>query len=401
MSAEDTDGVDWRSATIYLVIAAAVVGPMDTPLISPALPGARTALGLTDAQVGLFITAMAIPGIFTAPLIGMTADRYGRTRLLGGFLVVYGLAGGLVPVAAPNFEAILALRFLQGLVGSSILTSLAMTLVGDYYDGTARNAAMGVLSGTVTFGVAVYPSIGGFLADVEWQLPFYLYLVSVGVGLAVWLGLDEPTTQRTSMGMGYLRQAVDAVPSRRALLLYGASAGSFLLLFGGVLTVVPLILDAAGLSASTIGLLISAALLVTALVSTANAPLARRLSTGGLVGLGFVSYGLGLVGAGLAPSPLFVGGALLAFGLGHGLVFPTLASAIAGLTDSRYRAGVMSIRTSMLMAGQAVGPWLFPRIGGLTGYSALLVGAGLFAVLTGLLALSLLRSRRGLTPSPV
>ena len=95
-----------------------------------------------------------------------------------------------------------------------------------------------------------------------------------------------------------------------------------------------------------------------------------------------------------------VGVALLAFGLGHGLTFPTLASAIAGLTDSKYRAGVMSIRTSMLMAGQAVGPWLFPRLGGVTGYASLLVGAGLLAVVTGVVALSVIRSRHGLAPSP-
>jgi MFS family permease len=400
MTADASDGgVDWGTPTIYLLVAASVVGPMDTPLISPSLPGAQAVLGLTDAEVGLFITALALPGIVTAPLIGMAADRYGRTRLLAGCLVVYGLAGGLVPFAG-GFYRILALRFLQGVVGSSILAALAMALIGDLYDGTARNAAMGVLGATITFAVAVYPSIGGLLADVDWRLPFLLYFASAVVGLAVWIGLPEPAQPASPMGVQYLRAAVAAVPTRRALLLYGTAIWSFLLLFGAVLTVVPLILDGYDFSAGAIGLLISSTLLVTAAVSSINAALARRVSTGGLLAAGVLSYGIGLVGAGLAPTPLLLAVALLAFGLGHGLVFPTLATAISGLADSRYRAGVMSLRTSMLMAGQAVGPWLFPQLGAVTGYPSLLVGFGALSALFGTVTLAVLGARERLRPAP-
>jgi MFS family permease len=132
--ATSRDRVDWRTPTIYLVVAAAVMGPMDTPLISPVLPGAQAALELTDAQVGLFITALALPGVVSAPLIGMAADRYGRTEILVGCLTIYGLAGAAVALVS-TFPAVLALRFVQGVVGSSILEALAMTLVGDLYTG--------------------------------------------------------------------------------------------------------------------------------------------------------------------------------------------------------------------------------------------------------------------------
>jgi len=381
------DRVNWRTPTIYLVVAASVVGPMDTPLISPALPGARAALGLTDAQVGLFITALALPGVVFAPLIGMAADRYGRTKILAGCLAIYGLAGSAVPLA-PGFPAVLALRFVQGMIGSSILSALAMTLVGDLYAGRARNAAMGVLGGATTFAVAVYPAIGGFLADVSWELPFYLYAVSTGLAIVVLVALDEPADgdedEGAEMGVAYLRAAVAAVPTRRALALYGAAIGSFFLVFGGVFTAVPLLLDGTyGLSASEIGIITTVALLATGVVSLLNGRLAARLSNGTLIALGFVGYGLGLVGAGFAPSPALITAALVAFGVGHGLTFPTLATAISGLTGRRFRAGVLSIRTSMLMVGQAAGPWLWPKGGGGSGYPALLVWAGALSLLVG------------------
>jgi MFS family permease len=395
MAGDDADGVDWRAPTVYVLVAASMVGPMDSPLVGPALPGAKADLGLTDAQTGLFITALALPGVVAAPLVGMAADRYGRTRILAGCLAVYGLAGAAVALAG-SFPLILALRFLQGVVGSSILASLAMTLIGDFYEGPARNAAMGVLGGGTTFAVAAYPSIGGVLADVGWRVPFVLYLAGVGVALAVVVWVDEPDREGTPMGPAYLRDAVAAVPTGRALLLYGAAAWSFLLLFGGVITVVPLVLDGQyGLSATGIGAVITAALLVTAVVSVSNGLLATRLSTGSLLALGFVGYGVGLAGASVAPSPATIAGALVFFGVGHGLTFPTLATAISGLADARFRAGVMSVRTSTLMAGQAVGPWLFPVIGGYTGYPTLLLGAGACSIALGVGALAALsRSNR-------
>jgi len=381
------DGVDWRTPTIYLVIATAVVGPMDTPLISPVLPGAQAAFELTDAQVGLFITALALPGVVSAPLIGMAADRYGRTRILVGCLALYGLAGSAVPFVG-TFPTVLALRFVQGMVGSSILGSLAMTLVGDFYAGRARNAAMGVLGGATTLAVAVYPTIGGFLADISWELPFYLYGVSTLLAIVVAFGLEEPEGERSQMGLSYLRAAVAAVPTRRALALYGAAIGSFLLVFGGVFTAVPLLLDGEyGLAASRIGLITTLALLATAVVSVLNGRLAAWLSNRSLLALGFVGYGLGLVGAGLAPNPTLLTAALVAFGVGHGLTFPTLATTISSLADSRFRAGVLSIRTSMLMLGQAVGPWLFPKLGSWLGYPTLLAWAGALSLLVGGLAL--------------
>jgi MFS family permease len=393
-----TDGIDWRRPTIYLLVAATVVAPLDSPLISPALPSVQEALSLTDPQAGLIITSLAIPGVVLAPAVGIAADRFGRTRILTGCLAAYGLAGAAIAFVS-TFEAILALRLVQGAVGSSILTGLAMTLVGDFYDGPTRNAAMGIIGGATNVAVAVYPTIGGTLADIDWRAPFAVYFVSTIVAVAVYVGLDEPPMDRASIRSGYLYDAVAAIPLRRAALLYGAALGSFGMLFG-MLTVVPLILNAEyGLGTGRIGLIITMGLLVTALVSFLNGRLATHISNAALIASGFVSYGVGMATAGAFPSPAGIAAALLVFGLGHGLSFPAVATGIADLAEARFRAGTMSIRTSMLMVGQAIGPWAFPFVGGRVGYPPVLAGVGIASAVLGALCLVVLGANGGIRPA--
>lgn len=379
----DGGGAVWREPTAYLLMATAMMAPLDVNLVGPALPTIAEAFGLSDARTGLVITTFALPGIVTAPFIGMLADRFGRRAVVVPCLFVYGVAGVAV-LAVDRFVLVLALRFLQGTVGGSILASLALTVVGDVYQGPTQNTVMGMTSAAITVTASLAPAIGGALAAVAWDAPFATYGLSVLVAGAVYLWLDEPVqgSGDTAMDLAYLREAVEAVPAGPALGLYGANFASFTLFFGGVLTAVSFLLnDAYGLGAGRIGSLITGAMLVSAVVAILNGRFVRVATEQQLIAIGFVAYGVALVGTWAAGSATGVLGALVFFGVGHGLVLPSVASALAGLAPIRYRGGVMSIRTSLVLASQAVGPPLFTIPAAVVGYqSVLLVAGGLAAV---------------------
>ena len=182
----------WRSRALYLVIAVGVLAPLDVPLVGPVLPPLAEAFGVSNARAGLVVTVFAAPGVLFAPLLGWLADRYGRRTVLLPCLVIYGLAGVLV-TTVDTFLAVLALRGVQGLFGGSIVASLALTLVGDLFEGARRNAAMGATTAAITVSAAVAPVLGGSLASVSWEVPFYLYGLSLVVAIAVFVGLPEPT----------------------------------------------------------------------------------------------------------------------------------------------------------------------------------------------------------------
>ena len=394
----DSDvGVPWRSPRLYLLLATAAVAPLDVTVVGPALPAIADAFEVSSARSGLVITAFAAPGAVLAPVVGMYADRFGRRRVVVPCLLIYGVAGLAVTLATDLWQ-VLVLRAVQGSVGGSILASLTLALVGDYYDGPQRNAVMGVVSAGISFSAAAGPVLGGVLAARSWDGPFYLYGTSVVVAAAVYWFLDPPPVDGATDRGGswsYLRDAAASLPAREALLVYGATFGGFVLFFGGVLTAVPFLLEGTyGLASGRVGALVTGATMPAAVVAVLNGRFARHLSNLGLIAAGFVGYAAGLVGVWAATSATGVLLTLGIFGVGHGLLLPSAASALSELAGPEFRGGVMSLRTSVVLGAQAVGPPLFTLpatrldVGyelplALGGVGAVLVAVGLVAAVGG------------------
>lgn len=387
----------WLTVSTLLVVAVAMLGPLDTPPLGPALPAIADQFGLSPDRAGLVISAYAAPGMVLAPVIGSLADRHGRRRVLVPCLLGYGLAGLAVGLA-PTFGAVLALRAVQGTVGGSILTSLAYTVVGDLFEGPARTGAMGAATAGASLTAAVAPAIGGALAAEAWNGPFLLYGASLLVAVAVFRWLPEPTatadraaTADTS-GWAYLRDVVDTVPTRLALAAYGACFLGYALFFGGVLTATTFLLDGQfGLDTAAIGALVTGATVVTAAVALLSGRFARVAAPETLLPVGIVLEGVGLAIAGSGGLTALglpaVAAGLVVFGVGYGLFQPALASVLSGLGPKRARGGVMSLRTSVLLGGQAVGVPLFTLAAVPMGYDGVLVVAGGVGAFVGLGAL--------------
>lgn len=410
-----------RSATTLLVVAVAMLGPLDTPPLGPALPAIAEQFSLSPARASLVISAYAATGTLFAPVVGSLADRHGRRRVLVPCLVGYGLAG-LAVALAPNFATVLALRAVQGVVGGSILTSLAYTVVGDLFEGSARTGAMGLATAGASLTAAVGPALGGALAAEAWNGPFVLYGASLLVGVAVLLWLPEPSTAggterptaadtelasaeadgATDGGIRtYLGDAVRSVPTRSALVAYGACLLGYTLFFGGVLTAVTFLLDGRfGLDTAAIGVFVTGATVVTAVVAMLSGRIARVAPAETLLPVGILLEGVGLGVAGLSGwvgTDDFVGGGaavgsasasalavlasgLVIFGAGYGIFQPALASVLARLGPQRARGGVMSLRTSVLLGGQAVSAPLFTLPAVAVGYDGILLAAGVAGV---------------------
>lgn len=355
-SAERPVGVPWRSPVLIAILAATRMTPMDVPLISSALPEIQSVFGVSESRAGLFITLYALPGILLAPIIGALAGRIARRYVLSGSLVVFGLAGSAIAFTN-DFMVALGLRVLQGFAAGSILAALAMTVVGDRYTDRQHDAVMGVTSAMLSLGTAAYPVIGGYLAVRAWNAPFLMCALALPVAGLVLFALDEPESPSDDDERGYFREALRLIPARRAIALYGVMFVSFTLLFGGLYTALPFYLaDAFSFTSTTIGLVTSTVLLVTAVVSTQNGELAARASTATHLTAGFALYAVGFLGIALASASPVLVGALLVFGIGCGLVTPTPFAGISTLAPDHVRAGVMSLQTTTIGVSQVVGP---------------------------------------------
>lgn len=385
-----------QSPQLYLLVLIGIIAPLDVPLVSPALPVIGDTFAVSDAQASLVITAFATGAFLAAPVIGVVADQFDRRRVLVTLLLLYGSVGLLI-VAAPSFTVLIGLRFVQGMFGGSILSSIAVTLVGDLYDGVERRRIVGYLLAAVSIGVAIYPTIGGVLSELGWQFPFLMYGWSILVGgLAIkWLDspiVDEDTRSRSRQSLvGYLRDSLETIPKKRAVPLFGAVIVSFSLLNGAVFTAIPFMLTRNyGLASGYIGSLLTVVLLATTVVSMLNGRLSAYASSRMLTSLGFVAYGVGLIMAAFVSSVPALVCVLVVFGVGHGLTLPTIATALTELVPARMRAGLLSLRTSAIVVSQAIGPVLYTSLAPVLSYQVLLFWSGVLSIVGAVVTIAII-----------
>lgn len=364
---------------VQLIFASTLMGVMGVSLISPVFPGVMEHFGVTGGEIGLVVTAYTVPGIVVTPFIGVFADRVGRKHLLIPLLLLFGVAGVGCSLS-PDFETLLVLRALQGAGGAGLVT-LAITLIGDYFDGAERGRVMGWNGAVLSVGTASYPFIGGVLGTVGWYAPFLLYASAVPIGLLSLPFLPEPEIRKT-VDVGSYVAKVRRIASRPETLLASFTAFlAFVLLYGGVVTYLPVLLSERFHQASlVIGLVMGSMSVVTALVSSQAGKLAERYSYRSLFTGGFLGYGTALLAIPFLPSVPFFLVPMVVFGVGHGLVMPNLQTFMTHLAPGEMRAATMSLYNIGLRTGQTVGPAALGLVY-LSGIDAVFLYSGAIGVL--------------------
>lgn len=390
-SRERATTIPWTSATFYILMACTLMGVMGVSLITPVLPDIQSVLGLTDAQVGLVITAYTLPGIFLTPIVGLVADRLGRRTTILPLLFLFGTTGVAIAFVR-SFEAVIVFRFLQG-VGATALVTLGLTLIGDFYEGAKQDAVIGLNGSVAGSGAALYPLIGGTLATIHWNVPFLLYGIGVLVGIVALFHLPEPDGTPAVDVRTYVRRIGSVLRNVEALAVFGSLLIAYFVFYGAVQTAIPLLVsDEYAFSSGAIGLLLGVTAIATAAVASLYGQISQWRSGPQLIAIGFVIYGVGLLGVWAAPSPIYVGGALFVFGAGFGVLMPAVDKAVMTLVSKELRGGVVAARTSIIRLGQTIGPIVFTGLAALvfhtqnTGYRTLTLLSGIGSIILGTIA---------------
>ncbi|MGH8992497.1 MAG: MFS transporter, partial [Acidimicrobiia bacterium] len=234
----------WHRAGGSVIIAAiSLAGVLGNALVAPALPDIARALSVDDTGIGLVVAAASLPGVVVAPIIGVAADRFGRRIVVVPCLVVFGL-GGIAAMAAPTFGVLIAARLLQGL-GAAGLVNLAVVMIGDRHEGAVeRAAAIGRNGAVLIGGLAVLPVVGGGLVALAgWRAAFAPMALTLLVALAAARMLPRGRPAGVAGLQDQMRAAGAALADRRVVAMLVIGYFAFVLVFGAVLTLLPIDLD--------------------------------------------------------------------------------------------------------------------------------------------------------------
>lgn len=376
-----------REAALLLIACLTV---MAAATIAPALPRMADAFaGVASVELvtKLVLTAPALAiGLF-APLAGAIIDRFDRLTLLRGSLVLYGLAGAAGYVLH-DLQAILASRFALGVAIAGTMTTTT-ALVGDYYRGDARARFAAVQSFAMSLGAVVSVGLGGLLADVDWRMPFLLYLSGWAALIPAILFLDEPprATARAPEEGDAHRVARGRVAAAYAITLFAV------VMFYMTPVQLPFLVRAIGVDSSAAA---GAAIAVSSLAAAAGAaayPRLRRFN--GVLAvyawaIGAMAVGYGLIGIAGSYGAVIVG--VVASGFGVGVFFPNSSLWVLALAPPRLRGRLVGGLTAAIFLGQFLSPLLLEPV---VAFTSLGTAFGVAAAVMALVAtgLALLRRR--------
>ncbi len=374
---------------LHLIFAITLMAVLGVASVTPAFPNVIATFELQPASVGLLVTVFTLPGVFLTPVFGVLADRLGRKRVLVPSLLLFGAAGSACGFAS-SFEALLAMRLLQG-VGAAALGSLNVTLIGDCYEGRNRAAAMGYNASVLSVGTAAYPAIGGALALLGWNYPFFLPVLAIPLGVAALLLLRIPEPRSAGSLWIYLRNVIRSF-DRRVAGLFIVSTGTFILLYGSFLTYFPILITSRWRGTSfAIGVVMSSMSIVTAATSSQLGRIATRLPERSLIAASFLAYGIALLAVPFVPGLAWLLVPVAVFGIGHGINIPCVQTCLARRAPLEHRAAFMAANGMVLRLGQTVGPLVMGACFGVWGISAPFLAGALLALILALVAWVLVR----------
>jgi len=365
------------AASSLTLFAMAAVAPA-LPAIERAYPDVPDVALLT--RMVLTITALFIA--LSAPFAGFLIDRIGRKPVLLAALALY-LVSGTAAIWLNELRDILISRAVLGIAIGMILTT-ATTLIGDFYQGESRNRMAGAQIAVMVLGVAAGTTLAGFLADTDWRLPFYMYLIAVLVVPLVLFGIREPeTTLQTESSRGLFAPGT-RFPVVRVGMIYALIWLSLLSTF-----VIPsqtaFLLPEIGIPGAFIaGISIAVFNVVGAAMAMQFRRLRVRFDNNVILAGSFVFLGIGLLLSASAESiPQVMLGMILA-GFGFGPLMPALNAWLLSVAPVTLRGRLVGGLTFFQFLGMFASPFYSQPVADIVGMTGAFALTGLGQITMGL-----------------
>lgn len=182
-----TISLSYRRYALGLLLAVNMLNYIDRQVLFAVFPLIKIDLSLSDTELGFLGSAFMFSYMLLAPLFGWLGDRWSRTRLASGGVVVWSLATAMSGFA-PGYASLLAARAAVG-VGEASFGTVSPGLVADYFSKERRGRILSWFYVAIPVGSALGYLLGGVLGQkFGWHAAFMLVGVP-GLLLAIPIAL--------------------------------------------------------------------------------------------------------------------------------------------------------------------------------------------------------------------
>jgi len=189
-----------------VVALASFMEVLDTTIANVALPYIAGGMGVSEDEASWVVTSYLVSNAIILTASSFLAKMLGRKRF---FLICLGIftVSSILCGFAPNLNALLLFRILQGLGGGGMVP-VAQSILADAFPPAKRGQAFAVFGVAVVVAPVVGPTLGGWLSDnLSWH---WCFLINAPVGVfataLIWAVLQEPAKQEPAKNAEQPRQ---------------------------------------------------------------------------------------------------------------------------------------------------------------------------------------------------
>lgn len=185
----------------------------------------------------------SLPSLLIIPFVllsGKLAERRDFVRLLQVGLWIFVLSGALYLVSGKMWQLLFVSALLG--VGAGIIIPLSTGLISRYFSGKERVRQFGYSSAITNSSLVIATAVTGYLAEVDWHLPFVVYLLPLGaILLSVYLRNGKNIASKEDKDALPKGASTDGVAYGK----YGVNVPRLLklMLFYGVITYIVLVIN--------------------------------------------------------------------------------------------------------------------------------------------------------------
>jgi len=194
-------GAEIGAAVVPLLALAVFINYIDRGNLATAAPLIKEQLKLSNAQIGLLLSAFFWTYTPSQLLAGWLAERINAYRTLAIGLAIWALATAATGLAT-GFAAFIALRLLLG-VGESAAFPCSSKLLGQHLPANR----LGVANGMIAMGLSLGPAFGTFaggmlMARAGWRATFLVFGLASLAWLWPWLATTRGASARADSARG-------------------------------------------------------------------------------------------------------------------------------------------------------------------------------------------------------
>lgn len=135
--------------------------------------------GATQYEANTVITCYIISGGLMLPVTGYLVRLIGKKLLFNYSIIVFAI-GCLCCILAPNLQALILARIIQG-IGSGAILPLCQAVLLEVFPAEQRGVAMGLFGVAAMFSPLAGPFIGGYLTDnYSWQ---WIFIINIPLSI--------------------------------------------------------------------------------------------------------------------------------------------------------------------------------------------------------------------------